>query len=79
MLVRSIYIYIYIIIYIWYIITFLIYRHPETLSRPTFVDLVSDLSQPDFKLLQTETDTCLGAQLDTAHNLYPELQKIYIG
>ena len=57
----------------------LTYRHPETLSRPTFVDLVSDLSQPDFKLLQTEIDTCLGANLDTAHNLYPELQNIYIG
>ena len=53
-------------------------RHPETSSRPTFVDLVSDLSQPDFKLLQTETDTCLGAQLDTVHNLYPELQNIYM-
>ena len=54
------------------------HRHPETSSRPTFDDLVSDLSQPDFKLLQTETDTCLGANLDTAHNLYPELQKMYI-
>ena len=53
-------------------------RHPETSSRPTFVDVVSDLSQPDFKLLHTETDTCLGAELDTAHNLYPELQNIYI-
>ena len=52
--------------------------HPETSSCPTFVDLVSDLSQPDFKLLQTETDTCLGAHLDTAHILYSELQNIYM-
>ena len=44
-------------------------------SYINFVNLVSDLSQPDFKLLQTKTDTCLGAHLDTPHNLYPELQK----
>ena len=33
--------------------------------------------QPDFKLLQTGIDTCLGAQLDTANNLYPRLQIVY--
>ena len=45
-------------------------RHPEISSRPTFVDRVSDLLQPNFK---SETDTCLGTSLDTAHNLYPKL------
>ena len=45
-------------------------RHPEKSSRPTFVDLVSDLYQPNFK---SEIDTCLGTSLDTAHNLYPGL------
>ena len=57
---------------------FLSCRHPETSSRPTFVDLVSDFSEPDVELLHTETDTCLGAHLETAYNLYPELQRKYI-
>ena len=54
------------------------HRHPEKSSRPTFVDLVCDLSQPAFRLLHTDTYSCLGAQLDTAHNLYSELQRQYM-
>ena len=63
-------------------------RHPETSSRPTFVKLVSDLSQADVKLLSSplssEDKTCspessvLGASLDTGHNLYIDLQKMYM-
>ena len=62
-------------------------RHPETSSRPTFVKLVSDLSQADVELLSSplsnEDKTCnlenpvLGGPLDTGHNLYIDLQKMY--
>ena len=62
-------------------------RHPETSSRPTFVKLVSDLSQADVKLLSSplsnEDKTCnpespvLGGPLDTGHNLYIDLQRMY--
>ena len=63
-------------------------RHPETSSRPTFVKLVSDLSQVDVKLLSSplsnEDKICspkspvLGGPLDTGHNLYIDLQRIYM-
>ena len=65
-------------------------RHPETSSRPTFVKLVSDLSQADVKLLSSrlsnEDKTCspespecpiLGGPLDTGDNLYIDLQRMY--
>ena len=63
-------------------------RHPETSSRPTFVKLVSDLSQVDVKLLSSpwsnENKSCipeipvLGGPLDTGHNLYIDLQRMYM-
>ena len=62
-------------------------RHPETSSRPTFVKLVSDLSQADDKLLSgslfNKNKICipespvLGGSLDTGHNLYIDLQNMY--
>ena len=62
-------------------------RHPETSSRPIFVKLVSDLSQVDVKLLgsplSNKDKICnlkspvLGGPLDTGHNLYIDLQKMY--
>ena len=65
-------------------------RHPETSSRPTFVKLVSYLSQADVKLLgsrlsnEDEDNTCspkssvLGGLLNTGHDLYIDLQKMYM-
>ena len=63
-------------------------RHPETSSRPTFVKLVSDLSQADVELLSSplsnEDNTCspespiLGGPLNTGHNLYIDLQRLYM-
>ena len=63
-------------------------RHPETSSRPTFVKLVSDLSQVDVDLLSSplsnENKICipespvLGGPLDTGHNLYIDLQRMYM-
>ena len=65
-------------------------RHPETSSRPTFVKLVSDLSQADVELLgsrlsnEDEDNTCspessvLGGPLNTGHDLYIDLQKMYM-
>ena len=62
-------------------------RHPETSSRPTFVKLVSDLSQADVQLLSSPLSNedkifspespVLGGQLDTGLNLYIDLQKVY--
>ena len=63
-------------------------RHPETSSRPTFVKLVSDLSQVDVELLSSplsnEDKSCnpeglvLGGPLNTGDNLYIDLQKMYL-
>ena len=63
-------------------------RHPETSSRPTFFKLVSDLSQADVDLLSSplsnENKSCipespvLGGSLDTGHNLYIDLQRMYM-
>ena len=63
-------------------------RHPETSSRPTFVKLVSDLSQVDIELLSSplsnEDKTCspespvLGGLLDTGHKLYIELENVSV-
>ena len=62
-------------------------RHPETSSRPTFVKLVSDLSQADVQLLSSplsheektfsSENPVLGGLLDTGHNLYIDLQRMY--
>ena len=63
-------------------------RHPETSSRPTFVKLISDLFDADAKLLgcplSNEDKICspespvLGGPQDTGHNLYIDLQKMYM-
>ena len=61
-------------------------RHPETSICPTFVKLVSDLSQADVEFLRSSLSnvdkTCspespvLGCPLDTGHNLYIDLQRM---
>ena len=73
------------VLYYYYLI--ICDRHPETSSRPTFVKLVSDLSQADVQLLSSpltnEDKTCnpenpvLGGPLDTGHKLYIDLQRMY--
>ena len=62
-------------------------RHPETSSRPTFVKLVSDLSQADVQLLSSPLSNedktispenpVLGGPLDTGRKLYIDLQRMY--
>uniref|UniRef100_A0A1X7T667 Uncharacterized protein n=1 Tax=Amphimedon queenslandica TaxID=400682 RepID=A0A1X7T667_AMPQE len=54
-------------------------RHPDTGSRPTFVQLVSRLSLSDAKLLSTVSSdtTAIGGPLETGHQLYTELQNMY--
>ena len=52
-------------------------RHPEKSCRPPFGTLVSQLSQSDSQLIQ-DTSTVLGGPLETGHNLYPELQEMYM-
>ena len=62
-----------------------LHRHPDRASRPSFAQMVETLSQPHFDLLMwREADTKLhpqvmvvGAPLEAAENLYPELQKSY--
>uniref|UniRef100_A0A1X7T3L7 Serine-threonine/tyrosine-protein kinase catalytic domain-containing protein n=1 Tax=Amphimedon queenslandica TaxID=400682 RepID=A0A1X7T3L7_AMPQE len=53
--------------------------HPDTGSRPTFVQLVSRLSLSDAKLLSTVSSdtTVIGGPLETGHQLYTELQNMY--
>ena len=53
------------------------YRHPESHSRPTFVKLVSDLSQVELTSGRSN-DTVLGGPLESGHNIYTDLQKLYI-
>ena len=53
------------------------YRHPESHSRPTFVKLVSDLSQVELTS-DGSNDTVLGGPLESAHNIYIDLQKLYV-
>ena len=62
-------------------------RHPETSGRPSFASLVSRLSQPENQLLKwTDRDksiahpqsTMLGAPLETASELYTNLQHLYL-
>uniref|UniRef100_A0A1X7VEX5 Protein kinase domain-containing protein n=1 Tax=Amphimedon queenslandica TaxID=400682 RepID=A0A1X7VEX5_AMPQE len=52
--------------------------HPDTGSRPTFVQLVSRLSLSDAKLLSTVSSdtTVIGGPLETGHQLYTELQNM---
>ena len=61
-----------------------IYRHQQSNSRPSFTDLVTTLSNGSGLLNWSESDkqthkqaTLLGASLDTAENLYIDLQLIY--
>lgn len=61
------------------------FRHPETSSRPTFANLVSRLSQPEWAIiLWTRRDkethpqaAILGAPLEAGQGLYLELQNAY--
>ena len=54
-------------------------RHPDTGSRPTFVQLVSRLSLSDDKLLSTVSSdtTVIGGPIETGYQLYIELQNVY--
>ena len=69
----------------------LIYRHPQHSSRPTFLSLLKTLSGPTAELLgggegEREGEggcmagqaMVLGAPLEAGRNLYPELQHTYI-
>lgn len=60
-------------------------RHPDELKRPSFLNIVVALQQPDFKILSDWTsptfDTLsgiLGVGLDKSKDLYLDLQKTYI-
>ena len=54
-------------------------RHPDTGSRPTFVQLVSRLSLSDDKLSSTISSdtTVIGGPIETGYQLYTELQYTY--
>lgn len=64
----------------------LCYRHPDTVSRPTFSELNQALSQPESELLGwSEEDmsvhpqaAVLGAPLEAGKDLYRELQEMHI-
>ncbi|XP_019849286.1 PREDICTED: uncharacterized protein LOC100642048 [Amphimedon queenslandica] len=55
--------------------------HPDTGGRPTFADLVSRLLLSDVELLnevsKEEESTIVGGPLETAFDLYDNLQKMY--
>ena len=63
-------------------------RQPESSHRPTFPQLVELLSRADFELFAWEEEDLrnsdplqvkiIGAPLETAKNLYPDLQRSYI-
>ena len=65
-----------------------VYRQPESAHRPTFPQLVELLSRADFELFGWEEEDLrnndpmqvktIGAPLETAKNLYPDLQRSYI-
>ena len=64
------------------------FRQPEHSRRPTFPQLVELLSQADFELFVWEEEYLrnsdprvkeIGAPLEIATGLYPELQKTYLG
>ena len=70
------------------ITTLIFLRQPESSDRPTFPQLVELLSRADFELFGWEEEDLrnsdpmqvktIGAPLETAKNLYPDLQKSYI-
>ena len=62
------------------------FRQPESSLRPTFPQLVELLSRTDFELFVWEEEDLIGsdpqvkmigAPLEVAKNLYPELQRSY--
>ena len=61
-------------------------RHPQTSERPTFIRVLQSLSLPDTRLLRwNEEDkavhpkaSTLGAELETAVELYRELQRTHL-
>ena len=61
-------------------------RQPESSRRPTFPQLVEMLSRAEFELFAWEEEDLMdcdpnvkliGAPLEVAQNLYPELQESY--
>ena len=66
-----------------------IFRQPERSHRPTFPQLVELLSRADFELFLWEEEDLrgssdprvreIGAPLEIATGLYPDLQKTYLG
>jgi hypothetical protein len=66
----------------------IITRQPDSCDRPTFPQLVELLSRADFELFAWEEEDLrdsdrlqvktIGAPLETAKNLYPHLQTLYI-
>ena len=67
---------------------FLHLRQPDSALRPTFPQLVELLSRTDFELFAWDDEDLIdcdpqlvkviGAPLDVAKNLYPELQRSYL-
>ena len=64
----------------------IINRKPESSRRPTFPQLVEMLSRADFELFAWEEEDLMnidpqvkviGAPLEVAQNLFPELQSSY--
>ena len=62
------------------------FRQPDSIQRPTFPQLIEMLSRTDFKLFAWEEEDLrggdlrvkvIGAPLETAKNLFLELQKSY--
>ena len=71
-----------------YYVTLLFHiRQPDSSDRPTFPQLVELLSRADFELFAWEEEDLrnsdplqvktIGAPLETAKNLYPDLQRSY--
>ena len=66
--------------------TFVLQRHPETVFRPSFRDIVITLNGSKEKVLNIpEEDSStnplagvLGAPLEAGENMYSELQKRYV-
>ena len=54
-------------------------RHPKTSGRPTFTDLVSRLSLQGLKVSESDEQegTVLGGSLESAYELYTDLQNTY--
>ena len=65
----------------------LLYRHPESGSRPTFFDILLVLQRPDFQLLKWKPEDeatysqearTLGNVAEVGKELYAELQSMYM-